>query len=126
MIEPGAARDELTHPLRTLARADLHDHLVAEPGARLERVAHVRLDAIIGGEDGGDAPLGVLGVGLVRRPLGDDDDLTVRRRVEREGEAGNAAADDEKVGRDCHGREGSRLFARDDSAATSNAFRHSR
>ena len=70
-----------------LAHAQLDDALVAEARAGDERVLDVRLERVALGEHGGDAALRVLRVRLVARALGDDDDVAVRRGLEREREA---------------------------------------
>ena len=74
------------------------------PAPAAQRVGDVRRERVALAEDGGDAALRVLGVRLVGAALGDDEDVAARRGLEREGQPGNAAADDEVVGRDGHRR----------------------
>ena len=95
--------------LGPLAHTQIDDHVVAEPGARRHRVGHVRLEGVPFVEHAGDAPLRVLGVRLVALALGDDEHVAVCRRLEREGEPSDAAADDEVVTRD----DGHRAIPRD-------------
>src|SRR5262249_28811201 len=72
VVQARAPRDELAPPVGALTRADLGDHLVAEPRAGDERVLHVRGRAVVGPEDRGDAALRPPRVGLLARALGDD------------------------------------------------------
>ncbi len=81
---------------------DIDRHLVAEARAGDQGVAHVRLEAVVLGQDAGDASLGVAGVGLVEGALGDDDHVTVFGGLESKGEAGDAGADDEVIAREAH------------------------
>jgi hypothetical protein len=67
-------------------------------GRRRRRACRdVRLERVARAEDGGDAALRVLACSTRRAPLRDDDDVAVGRRLERERQPGDAAADDEVV-----------------------------
>ena len=57
------------------------------PAPAMQRVRDVRLERVARAEHRGDAALGVLGVRLVGAALGDDEDVAVRRGLERERQA---------------------------------------
>ncbi len=97
LVESGADALERPHPRRAFGHADLHGPFVAEACAGLEGVVDVRGEGVARAEDGGDAPLRVLGVGLVGAAFGEHENVAVRGGLEREGEASDAAADDEIV-----------------------------
>ena len=85
---------------RPFAHAELDDDLVAEAGAGDERVAaRAPRSESSGASTAAMPPCAYFVFDSSRAALGDDDDLAVLGRVEREGEAGDAAADDEEVGR---------------------------
>jgi hypothetical protein len=74
-----------------------HDLLMAEAGAGGEGVAHVHFDGVLLAGDGGDAALGVVGVGFGAGFLGGNGDAPQMGGLQREGKAGNAAAQDQEV-----------------------------
>ena len=82
--------------------AELDDPLVAKAGPGLEGVLDVGLEGVRLAQHGGNAALRVLGVGLVGRALGDDDDGAELLRLEREGQACDPAPDDEEVADEGH------------------------
>jgi len=77
------------------------DHLdnraVAEAGAGDERVGDVVFELVVGGEDAGDAALGVVAVGLFKFIFGDDERGESAIDGHRRAHACDAAADDEDV-----------------------------
>ena len=68
-------REQLEHALRALLDGDPHGLVVAQPRPADLRVADVRLDRIERLEHRRDAALGVPGVGLVDRVLGQQQDF---------------------------------------------------
>ena len=98
MLEGDAELDQFPDPGRTV----LHhhpDHLfVAEPGPGTQGVLNVQREGILRGQHRGDAALGQVGGGVNPGLLGDQGYPAQPRRLQGEGEAGNAAADNQKVG----------------------------
>lgn len=68
-----------------------------EAGSCGEGVADVEFERIFRAGDGGDAALGVVGVGFGAILFGDDGDAAVRGDLEREHQAGDTAAEDEVI-----------------------------
>ena len=74
------------------------DHaLVAQAGAGLDGVGGVRGGRVVGVPDRGHAALGPVGVGVIQRALGQQRDAALTGGLEREGHAGDAAADHQEV-----------------------------
>ena len=97
-IEVGAEREQLLDRGRALGD-DALDHLaIAQAIADHQRVGDVLLERVVVGQHRGDAALGPVGVGVAGRALGDDGDPAVGGGVEREGQAGDAGAQDQIVG----------------------------
>ena len=92
--EVGAERDQLAHALGPVAHHHLDHVAVREAAAGLERVLHVALEGVGRVEHRGDAALRVGGRRLVELALGHDQHVGVARGLEREGQPGDAAADD--------------------------------
>ena len=68
------------------------------PAPAVERVADVVLGAVVVEHHAGDAALRVAGVGVLEHVLGHEGDAAaVLDRVQRDGEPGDAAADDDGV-----------------------------
>ena len=102
-IERDPERDKLPDPLRALRRKYPHRCLVAEPRPGDERVVDVVFDAVIGEHDSRDPALRVARVGVLQNVFGDDcHAAAARRRVEGDGQACDAAADDDHARRGCH------------------------
>ncbi len=72
LVEMRAPVDQLADPHGCLADDHLDDLGVAEPLAGRQRVGDVVVEPILGVEDPGDAPLGVVAVALADLVLGDD------------------------------------------------------
>src|SRR5207249_5528914 len=85
-----------------------HRVAVAEPVAGGERVGDVRLEAILRAPHRGDAALRVAAVALGEPVLGDQHDVPHARALERAGETGDAAAEDQEVALDRHAARASR------------------
>ena len=81
-------------PSWTMARDDV---LVAQAGPGGQGVAHVDFDRVLLAGDGGDAALGVIGVGLGAGFLGDNGHAPQRRDFQGEGKPGDAAAQNQKI-----------------------------
>ena len=74
------------------------DHfLFAESRARLQRVTHVQLERVLLRGDRRDAALGIVRIRFGAVFLRDDGHAPVRRDFQREGQARDAAAEDEKI-----------------------------
>ena len=73
------------------------DLLIAESRSGIAGILDMFLDGILFARDGGDAALGVVGVGFSPVLFGDDGHSTSFRDLEREVESGNAASEDDKV-----------------------------
>ncbi len=89
--------DQFTDPVRALPHQDFDGVSVAESDSGVERVPDVEIEGIVRGEDGGDSALGVIGVRFGAGFLGDDEDGSLRRGLQREGESGDAAPDDQEI-----------------------------
>ena len=98
LVEVGAPLDQLADPDRGLADHHLDDLRVAEPLARGQGVGDVVVEAVLGVEDSGDPPLGVLAVALAHFVLGDDQDAIAIGDAQRRPEARDPAADDQHIG----------------------------
>ena len=101
-VEVRPERDQVAHAVRSLAHDDLDDVAVAEAVAGDERVVDVGLEGVVGAPDRGDAALGVLARALGQPVLGDQHDAARLGAAERAREAGDSAAQDEKVALDRH------------------------
>ena len=95
--EVGAERDQLADALGAVAHHQVDDVAVAEAGAGDQRVLDVRLEGILRAPHRGDAALRVGGGALRQAVLGQDDDRARLGGLEREGQAGEAAADDQEI-----------------------------
>ena len=108
---PPMLRVRLTHPkggpIADIAGALFTQHphgtLVAQPVARSQRVLGVQLRRVVRANGGGDAPLGVSGVAFSRIGLGENDDTADIGQRDRRAQAGDAAADHQKIPADGHG-----------------------
>ncbi len=107
--EAHAALDQLADPLGPAPDQELDRSAVAQTRAGLERVGDVRLEGVAGVHDGGDPALRVVRVGLRVLLLGEDGHATVLGGLDRVGEPGDPASEDQHVGLDegelpCHAR----------------------
>ena len=89
--------DQLRNPRRAFPDDGADDLFLAQPRARRERVAHVRLKRILLARHRRDAALGVIGVRLRAVLFGDDGHAPARRDLQREGQPRDAAAENEKI-----------------------------
>ena len=95
--EMTAEVDQVLDPCRPAPDYQVDDVGVAEAVAGTEGVLDVEVEAIRLVPDRGDPPLGVVGAGGSGLPLRDDEDAAVGGGLESEGEARDAAPDDEKI-----------------------------
>ena len=96
-VEMDADVDQLADRRRAFGDDRSDNRLVAQPRAGVERVRDVQLERVVGAGDARDAALRVGGVRLGRRALGDDRHAPEARRLHREAQPGDAAADDDEV-----------------------------
>ena len=96
-VELHAERDEPADPVGAFADGDLDRLAPAQARACDERVLDVELEIVVGAEHRGDAALGVLRGALRALSLRQDQDGSMVRRLEGEGEAGDAPTQDEEV-----------------------------
>ena len=89
--------DQFGDSLRSFPDNRAHHFFFAQTGARLKRVAHVQLERVLFRRDRRDAALSVIGVRLGAVFLRDNGHAPVRRDFQREGQARDAAAEDEKI-----------------------------
>ncbi len=101
-IERRPPRQQLADVLRSLVHEHVNRVDVAEPIAGRQRIARVQLRRIISTERGRDAALRVARIALGGVSLGEHDDVAGLRERERGTQAGDAAADDEKVAAHIH------------------------
>ena len=95
--EAGAEPDQLAHRLGTLAHDGLDRGAIAQAGARAQRIFDMRFERVVDAPYARDAALRVGGVGLGAAGLGQHGDAADLGRLEREGQAGDAAADYQEV-----------------------------
>ena len=74
LVEVGAPVDQLADPVGRLAHDHLDDFGIAQALAGRQRVGDVVVEAVLGIEHAGDAPLGVVAVALAHLVLGHDQD----------------------------------------------------
>jgi hypothetical protein len=101
-VEADADRHQLPD---SLGAADHHlaDHVrIAQAVAGIQGILNVQVEGVLLIEDGGDAPLGEVGVAVHRLFFGDDGHGSVVGHLEGDHQAGDAAADDEKISLDIH------------------------
>src|SRR5439155_1015444 len=85
-VEVRPERNQPAHPGRTLADDGLDHVATAEPGARRDRIVDVRLEAVLGAPDRGDAALSVLARALGKPVLRDQHDMRASSALEGAGE----------------------------------------
>jgi hypothetical protein len=90
LLQPGDRGGRVFH-------RELRGFEVAQAGAGHQRVFHVRGHAVALGQHGGDAALGPVARAVAERALGDHRHAVGAGQVQRGGEPGQAAADDEDV-----------------------------
>ena len=76
---------------------DANDIFMAEASARPQRVAHVKLERIVLGNNRGDAALGVVGVAFRAIFLGDNRDSPFFCDLQRERKPGNPTAEHQVI-----------------------------
>ena len=84
---------------RRFADDHLDDFAIAQIGAGDERVVDMAVEVVLRIEHAGDAALGVRAVRLLHRVLGDHQQRQPRIDLHRRPQAGNAAADDQHIGK---------------------------
>ena len=92
-----AQLDQFSNPRRPFLNNRAHHFLMAQPRPRLERVAHVQLERILLRRDRRDAALRVVGVRFRAIFFRDDGHAPARRDLQREGQARDAAAEDQEI-----------------------------
>src|SRR5438105_746028 len=100
--ELGAQLDQLAHARRSLFDGGADGALATQARAGDERVLYVLVQAVLGGEHGRDTALRMGSVRLRAPPLGQHGDGPMPGRLQGEGEAGDAAAQDQEVGLVAH------------------------
>ena len=103
-IELHTPVNQLLHQAGTVLDERPDRGLVAETVAGRQGVAPVQRRTVIGAHRGGDAALGVAGVALGGRGLGENEDAAARRQRDRRAQSRDAAADDQKIGVFVHDR----------------------
>ena len=97
LVERHAKLDQLPDARRAV-RDDASDHrLVAQPGARLERVFHMQLERILRARHARDPALRPRRVRLRPRPFRDDRHAPQLRRFQRKTQPRDAGADDDEI-----------------------------
>jgi hypothetical protein len=94
MIEARALRDQPGDGVARLTYQHIRRRLVHQPHARRQRIAQMQLGIVVGADGSGQPALGIAGIALAQRRLGDQDDAQALGQVERDGQSGDAAADD--------------------------------
>ena len=92
-----AQLDEFRNARRAILYDRAHRRFLAQAGTGLECVAHVQLEGILFARDGGDAALGVVGIGLGAVLLRDDRNAPMWRDFQCERKPRKAAAQDKEV-----------------------------
>ena len=96
-VEGDSEFGEAADPVGRFPYENLDGGAVAEAGAGGQGVGQVLLDAVVRAHGGGDAALGVLGVGFLDGALGDDDRAAVPGGEQGGVEPGDARAQDAVV-----------------------------
>src|SRR5262245_23375612 len=96
-IEVGAPRNQLTHVPRAFVDEHAHGALVAQPGARLERIVRMAFGTVAWTKRRRDTALRIASVALGRIRLGQNDYAPNGRQRDCGSQTGNAAADDDVV-----------------------------
>ena len=89
-VERDAEADEVPDAIWAFGAEDFYGFGAAEAGAGAEGVFDVLFDAVVGVHDGGDAALGVAGVGFGESGFCNQGDLVGFREFERGDESGDA------------------------------------
>ena len=97
LIEGDPLLNEPLDGVAGVAGGELHHRRVAQPGAGVERVAHVGFDAVGLVEHGSDASLRIESGPLTDGPLAQNQDFGLVCQSQREGQTGGTAANDEYV-----------------------------
>ncbi len=97
LVEVDAQGDEFADARGSLADDDAHGGLVAEARPGFERVLDVQLEGILVAPHAGHAALRPGGAAVGGSALGDDGHPPLRGGLEREGQTGHAAADDDEI-----------------------------
>ncbi len=74
-----------------------HDCRMTQAGARIDGIAHMGINGILGAQDRGHAALGIVGVAFRKADLVDDRDVHVVGQAQGQTQAGDAAADNENI-----------------------------
>ena len=97
LIEMQPEFDQFANPRRAFLHHRLDHRRIAQTRARFERVAHVQLEGILLARHARDAALRPGGVRVRAFAFRDDRHAAVLGRLQRKGQPGNAAADDDKI-----------------------------
>ena len=98
LVEVRAPVDQLADPDGRLADDHLDDFGIAEALAGRQGVGDVVVEPVLGVEDPGDPPLGVVAVALAHLVLGHDQDAIAFGDAQRGPEPRDPAADDQDIG----------------------------
>ena len=97
LIEGNALLDQPLDGVAGVASGELHHRRVTQPGAGVERVAHMGFDAVGLVEHGSDASLRIESGPLTDGPLAQNQDFGLVCQSQREGQTGGTAANDQYV-----------------------------
>ncbi|MNO74037.1 hypothetical protein D3C76_650220 [compost metagenome] len=97
LIEGHALLDQPLDGVAGVAGGELHHGRVTQPGAGVERVAHMGFDAVGLVEHGSDASLRIESGPLTDGPLAQNQDFGLVCQSQREGQTGGTAANDQYV-----------------------------
>ena len=97
LVEVRARRDQPGDRVARLAHQHARRRLVHQPRARRQRIAQVQFGIVVGANGGGQPTLGIAGIALAERRLGHQDDAQAGGQIERDGQPGDAAADDSDI-----------------------------
>ena len=92
-----ARRDQPGDRVTRLAYQHVRRRLVHQPRARRQGIAQMQFGVVVGANGGGQPTLGIAGIALAERRFGNQDDAQAGGQIERDGQPGDAAADDSHV-----------------------------
>ena len=96
-IKARAPLDEFGHAERAFGDERFGGGAVDEAVAGIDGVFEMEGDVLVAFHGDGDSALGVVGIGLAERLLGDDQDIAVAGQFDGGAQAGNACAHDQKI-----------------------------
>jgi len=97
LIKLGSPLHELADFSRRFVREDLYRSLITQAGARRERIAEMQFGGIGFSDRGGNAALGILGIGFGQFGLGEKENSARPGKLDCSAKSCNSATDDNEI-----------------------------